>query len=80
MVAAAMGIREQRGEPAAEALAEVLTRQQLMLVLDNCEHVIDAAAELCGRPAGVPVMTCGSWPLAGSPCRWPGRPGTGWRR
>jgi|HubBroStandDraft_3_1064219.scaffolds.fasta_scaffold02390_1 predicted ATPase/class 3 adenylate cyclase/DNA-binding CsgD family transcriptional regulator len=49
VVAAAMGIREQRGVPAAEALAEVLTRQQLMLVLDNCEHVIDAAAEICGR-------------------------------
>src|SRR5256885_9384367 len=27
--------------------AEVLARQQLLLVLDNCEHVIGAAAELC---------------------------------
>src|SRR5215470_5464446 len=35
------------GVPAVEALARVLARQQLLLVLDNCEHVIDAAAELC---------------------------------
>jgi len=46
-VAAALGVREQPGEPAAEALARVLARQQLLLVLDNCEHVIAAAAELC---------------------------------
>jgi predicted ATPase len=31
----------------AEALARVLARQQLLLVLDNCEHVIGAVAELC---------------------------------
>ena len=36
-----------RGCPAAEAVARVLARQQLLLVLDNCEHVIGAAAELC---------------------------------
>ena len=47
MVAAALGIREQPGVPAAGALARVLAGQQLLLVLDNCEHVIGAAAELC---------------------------------
>jgi predicted ATPase/DNA-binding CsgD family transcriptional regulator len=46
-VAVALGIREQPGMPAAEAVARVLARQQLLLVLDNCEHVIGAAAELC---------------------------------
>jgi predicted ATPase/class 3 adenylate cyclase/DNA-binding CsgD family transcriptional regulator len=46
-VAAALGVREQPGVPAAEAVARVLARQQLLLVLDNCEHVIGAAAELC---------------------------------
>ena len=46
-VAAALGVRAQPGVPAAGALAEVLARQQLLLVLDNCEHVIAAAAELC---------------------------------
>ena len=48
VVAAALGVREQPGVPAAEALAGVLARLQLLLVLDNCEHVIGAAAELCG--------------------------------
>ena len=45
--AAALGVREQPGVPMAEAVARVLARQQLLLVLDNCEHVIGAAAELC---------------------------------
>ena len=47
VVAAALGVREQPGVPAAGALARVLARQQLLLVLDNCEHVAGAAAELC---------------------------------
>ena len=47
VVAAALGVREQPGMPAAGVLARVLARQQLLLVLDNCEHVIGAAAELC---------------------------------
>jgi predicted ATPase/DNA-binding CsgD family transcriptional regulator len=48
-VAAALGIRELPSVPAADALAHALARRQLLLVLDNCEHVIGAAAELCGR-------------------------------
>jgi predicted ATPase len=47
VVAAALGVREQPGVPAGEAVARVLARQQLLLVLGNCEHVIGAAAELC---------------------------------
>jgi predicted ATPase len=52
VVAAALGIREQPGVAADEALARVLAGQQLLLVLDNCEHVIGAAAQLC---AGLPA-------------------------
>ena len=48
-VAVALGIRELPSVPAADALAHALARRQLLLVLDNCEHVIGAAAELCGR-------------------------------
>jgi hypothetical protein len=47
VVAAVLGVREQPGVPTADALAGVLARQQLLLVLDNCEHVIEAAAALC---------------------------------
>jgi predicted ATPase/DNA-binding CsgD family transcriptional regulator len=46
-VVAALGVREQPGVPAAGVLARVLARRQLLLVLDNCEHVIGAAAQLC---------------------------------
>ena len=46
-VAAALGVREQPGVPVGEVLARVLARQQLLVVLDNCEHVIGAAAGLC---------------------------------
>jgi predicted ATPase len=47
VVAAALGVREQPGVPLAEVVARALARRQLLLVLDNCEHVIGAAAELC---------------------------------
>jgi predicted ATPase len=46
VVAAALGIRERPGTPLADTLARALAGQQLLLVLDNCEHVIGAAAEL----------------------------------
>jgi predicted ATPase/DNA-binding CsgD family transcriptional regulator len=49
VVAAALGIRELPAASAADALAGALTHRHLLLVLDNCEHVIGAAAELCGR-------------------------------
>jgi predicted ATPase/DNA-binding CsgD family transcriptional regulator len=47
VVAAVLGVREQPGVPAAGAVARVLARQQLLLVLDNCEHLLGAAAQLC---------------------------------
>ncbi len=63
-VAAALGVREQPGVPAAAAaLARVLGRQQLLLVLDNCEHVIGAAAALC---AGLLPAADDVWILATS--------------
>ena len=48
-VGAALGIRDLPADAAADALARALARRQLLLVLDNCEHVIGAAAELCAR-------------------------------
>ncbi|HEY8043849.1 MAG TPA: AfsR/SARP family transcriptional regulator, partial [Streptosporangiaceae bacterium] len=63
VVAAALGMREQPGVTAAEVLARVLARQQLLLVLDNCEHVIGAAAELC---AGLLAACDDVWVLATS--------------
>jgi non-specific serine/threonine protein kinase len=47
VVAAALGIRERPGTSLAETLARVLAGQQLLLVLDNCEHLLGAAAQVC---------------------------------
>src|SRR5262245_24278742 len=45
-VAAATGVREQPGRPLAASLADALRAKQLLLVLDNCEHLVDACAAL----------------------------------
>jgi predicted ATPase/DNA-binding CsgD family transcriptional regulator len=49
VVAAALGVRDLPPVAAADALAHALARRHMLLVLDNCEQVIGAAAELCGR-------------------------------
>jgi predicted ATPase/DNA-binding CsgD family transcriptional regulator len=48
-VGTALGIRDLPSVATADALVQALARRHLLLVLDNCEHVIGAAAELCGR-------------------------------
>jgi len=45
-VAAALGIPEYPGRPADEAVADFLRRKILLLVLDNCEHVLPACVRL----------------------------------
>ena len=47
-VAAALGVVQDRDEPLTQTLAQVLARRQLLVVLDNCEHVLSAVAGLCG--------------------------------
>lgn len=45
-VAAALGLREEGGRSRIEALLEWLRDRSLLLVLDNCEHLVDACATL----------------------------------
>lgn len=45
-VAAVLGVREQPDEPILDTLVDALRAKDLVLVLDNCEHVIDACARL----------------------------------
>jgi predicted ATPase/DNA-binding CsgD family transcriptional regulator len=45
--ATVLDVRQAPGMSIADALAERLALRQLLLVLDNCEHVLDAAAQLC---------------------------------
>lgn len=47
-VAAGLEIPQAPGVPVPESVAGVLARQQVLLVLDNCEHLAEAVAELCG--------------------------------
>jgi AAA domain-containing protein len=48
-VAAALGVPNVPGRPLTETLATVLGRQQALLVLDNCEHLLVAVAEMCSH-------------------------------
>jgi len=44
-VATALGVEVSGGAGSMERVANAVGRKQLMLVLDNCEHVVDAAAQ-----------------------------------
>ncbi len=45
-VADVLGVEEEPGRPVPQTLAEQLKDKQLLLVLDNCEHLLDAGAKL----------------------------------
>jgi non-specific serine/threonine protein kinase len=45
-VATALGLSEQAGRPLEDTLAEHLGRRELLLILDNCEHLVEGAARL----------------------------------
>ncbi|MGR6520297.1 ATP-binding protein (plasmid) [Rhodococcus erythropolis] len=45
-VAGVLGLQDQPARPVTEILIEFLEPRELLLVLDNCEHLVDAAAEL----------------------------------
>ncbi len=44
-IAAAVGVREHTGRPPLETVADTLKNKQLLLILDNCEHLVKACAE-----------------------------------
>jgi predicted ATPase len=45
-VATALGIREEPGRPVAQTLTDYLRARSLLLVLDNCEHLLSVSAQL----------------------------------
>ncbi len=45
-VAAVLGITQQPGKSVAESVAAAMEGRVRLLVIDNCEHVLDAAADL----------------------------------
>ena len=45
-VASVVGIREQPNRSFTETLADALRNKTMLIILDNCEHLVDAAAHL----------------------------------
>ncbi len=75
-IAASLGIREQPGRSPTQALVDVLARRTLLLVLDNCEHLIEACAvvaqALLQRCPGVTILATSREPLGvGGETAWP---------
>lgn len=51
-VAFALGVRPEANEPFVEAICRWLGDRELLVVLDNCEHVIEVAARLAAQLLG----------------------------
>ncbi|HEX9033675.1 MAG TPA: tetratricopeptide repeat protein [Streptosporangiaceae bacterium] len=49
LVTAALGIRQEPDRPLADTLAEALRPRTMLLILDTCEHLVQACAELVQR-------------------------------
>ncbi|TDK99402.1 LuxR family transcriptional regulator [Mycobacterium paragordonae] len=57
-VARALGLPEQADQPTGTVLLRFLRDRQVLLLLDNCEHLLDASAELItALLAGCPALT-----------------------
>jgi predicted ATPase/class 3 adenylate cyclase len=49
VVAAALGLPDLGGPAVGDAVLEALSGQDCLILLDNCEHLIDAAAKFCDQ-------------------------------
>jgi predicted ATPase/class 3 adenylate cyclase len=49
VVASVLGLPDQCGPDASDAVVEALGDQHALILLDNCEHLIEAAAKFCER-------------------------------
>jgi predicted ATPase/DNA-binding SARP family transcriptional activator/DNA-binding CsgD family transcriptional regulator len=89
-VAGVLGVQERSGEPLLDELVDALRSRRVLLVLDNCEHLVDAVARLVGyllrscpdlrilatsrEVLGVPGEV--NWPVPSLSLPDPGRPAT----
>ncbi|HEY3979650.1 MAG TPA: LuxR C-terminal-related transcriptional regulator [Streptosporangiaceae bacterium] len=66
-VAATLGVRDEPDRPLPDTLAEALRSRELLLVLDTCEHLVDACAplvqHLLASCRGVRVISTSREPL-----------------
>ena len=75
-VAGALGVRESPGTPLVATLVERLASGATLLVLDNCEHLraacADLAAALLAAPSGLRILATSRVPLGlAGEARWP---------
>ena len=67
VVSSTLGIREQQGRLILDTLVHHLAMKTTLLVLDNCEHLLDACAELADRLlracAGFTILATSREPL-----------------
>jgi len=63
----ALGVHERPRQPMAETLIQHLSGRHLLLVIDNCEHVIEACADLVdairGSCPGITILATSREPL-----------------
>src|SRR5258708_22176859 len=70
-VASVLGVKEEAGRPVIEALVRFGRERRMLVILDNCEHVLQACAELAkqllqaGEPGGVLAPSPEQPPRAG---------------
>jgi predicted ATPase len=85
-IAKALGVKESSGQPLLQSMREFLRQRRLVLVLDNFEHVLEAApavAEILTACPGVKVLATsraglhirGEWQWPVSPLATPGNEG-----
>jgi predicted ATPase/class 3 adenylate cyclase len=55
-IASLLGVREIGGEPVRETLTRYLAERQMLLVLDNCEQVLEAAGDVAALLARCPHL------------------------
>jgi predicted ATPase len=66
-VSAVLGVRDKPGQSLIDRLGDVLRERRLLPVLDNCEHLIQASAELAhgllSRCTSLRILTTSREPL-----------------
>ena len=67
-VASVLGVKEEAGRRSLEALVKYRQDRRLLLILDNCEHLLQACAELAQAAAAGRPATRRSSPRAASRC------------
>ena len=67
MVAQALGVQERARTPAIESLRAYLKSRQVLLILDNCEHLVESCARLAdsmlGEAKGATIIATSREPL-----------------